>query len=357
MKMCQAFAELGNEVILIAPKLFKKIKIEFKDVWHHYGVTSRFEIKLISKQKFLGTYFFTLCAIIYTCMCKCDIIYTRSVLVAYCTTLFRKTVILELHSLPMGRAEPHLFRMLLKSHFLKRIIVITHSLLKLLTNQYALALENDKIKVLPDGVDIKQFMNAPEQKTARRYLKLNTSIGESVVCYTGHLYEGRGIDLILELAKRLPQMTFLIVGGNTGDITKWRLIQVQEKINNVIFFGFVPNAMIPLYLSASDILIMPYQEKISISGGISDVYRWMSPMKMFEYMASGKLIIASDIPVLREILNETNAILCPPKDIDFWQRSLEVAARDSQLREKLGKKAREDAQKYSWLNRARLCLM
>ena len=101
---------------------------------------------------------------------------------------------------------------------------------------------------------------------------------------------------------------------------------------------------------------MPYQRKVAIVGGGGDASAYMSPMKMFEYMATGRLIISSDLPVLREILNGTNAVLCDPEDLDAWQRGIERAMKDRAWRERLGQQARRDVEQYTWRRRVRRVL-
>ena len=84
----------------------------------------------------------------------------------------------------------------------------------------------------------------------------------------------------------------------------------------------------------------------------------MSPLKMFEYMASGRPIIASDLPVLREVLeHERNAILVAPDDINGWVRSIQYLADDEKVRERLAHQASIDLkQSYTWEKRAQKVL-
>jgi glycosyltransferase involved in cell wall biosynthesis len=79
----------------------------------------------------------------------------------------------------------------------------------------------------------------------------------------------------------------------------------------------------------------------------------MSPLKMFEYLASGRLVLASDLPVLREVLHDGNSILCPPDDVDAWEHVLRRAASDNEWRCRLGERGREDAKHYAWRERVR----
>lgn len=110
-----------------------------------------------------------------------------------------------------------------------------------------------------------------------------------------------------------------------------------------------------MYQAAADALLMPYEFSIqgSSGGNSADI---CSPMKMFEYMAAGRAIITSDLPVIREVLNDQNAIFCPPQDVDVWQQTLQQLLDDEGLRGKLGQRARNDVRNFTWLERARRSL-
>ena len=171
------------------------------------------------------------------------------------------------------------------------------------------------------------------------------------VGYTGHLYPGRGSELILEIAKGLPEVNFLVVGGNPKDINL-----VQEQVNhlglkNINLTGFIPNAELPTYQAASDILLMPYQNRVSASGG-GNIAKYLSPMKMFEYLASQRPIISSDLSVLQEVLNPDNAVILPIDQPEFWAKEITNLIVDESRRINLSKNARLTAEKYSWNERA-----
>jgi len=101
---------------------------------------------------------------------------------------------------------------------------------------------------------------------------------------------------------------------------------------------------------------MPYGRSIMGSSGTADSASVASPMKMFEYMAAGRAIVSSDLPVIREILNEQNAILCEPENLPAWRSSLQNLLDNESQRLALGAHAREDVQGYTWLARARRIL-
>ena len=130
-------------------------------------------------------------------------------------------------------------------------------------------------------------------------------------------------------------------------MVQWRTRAAQMGITNLTLTGFVPNRRIPLYQAAAEILLMPYEISVSVSGGgnTADI---CSPMKMFEYMAAGRAILSSDLPVLHEVLDPTCAIFCPPQDASAWIEAFRQVTQDAALRARLGTAARAAVQGYSW---------
>ena len=110
------------------------------------------------------------------------------------------------------------------------------------------------------------------------------------------------------------------------------------------------NEKLPLYQAAADVLLMPFGKSVSGSSGgnTADV---CSPMKMFEYMAAGRAVLTSDLPVLREVLNDENALFYPPEDFEALSARFSRLIEDTAYRESLAANARKDAAQYSWQQR------
>jgi glycosyltransferase involved in cell wall biosynthesis len=218
---------------------------------------------------------------------------------------------------------------------------------EILERDFHLHFPADQVVIAPNGVDLERFASLPDPVTARRQTGLRAA--PTVMC-TGHLYAGRGADLFLQLAKSFPQAHFVWVGGRLEDIKYWG---GRVESTNVTFTGFIPNRDLPLYQAAADVLLMPYSRTIMGSSGTADSASVASPMKMFEYMAAGRAIMTSDLPVIREVLNEQNAIFCPPDDPISWQTTLDTLLKNEVRRAALGRQARNDVQRYTWLSRAK----
>jgi glycosyltransferase involved in cell wall biosynthesis len=114
--------------------------------------------------------------------------------------------------------------------------------------------------------------------------------------------------------------------------------------------GFVKHEVIPLYQAASDILLMPYGRSISASSG-QDIAEVINPMKMFEYMASGRAIVSADLPSIREVLNDGNSALCEPGEVGVWKLEIESLLADEPRRLALGSQARKDVKQLTWVKR------
>ena len=162
--------------------------------------------------------------------------------------------------------------------------------------------------------------------------------------------------MIVEMAERCRWADFHLVGGTDEDVACWR--DRLRSVENVKVYGFVPLSETGGYRLACDVLLAPYQEHVAVQGG-GDTSAWMSPLKVFEYMAAGRAILCSDLPVLREVLtDETTALLCSPGDLTSWVTALERLRDDAGFREQLGRNARaEYLSKYTWKARAEKVLM
>jgi glycosyltransferase involved in cell wall biosynthesis len=167
---------------------------------------------------------------------------------------------------------------------------------------------DDAVQVAPNGVDLAQYESLPGAAEARRQLGLQE---KPTAGFTGHIYPGRGADLLFELALRMPDVHFLWVGGKPDEVDTGASKLAEAGASNVTMTGFVENSRLPLYQAAADVLLMPYGRSISASSG-QDIAEVINPMKMFDYMAAGRAILSADLPVIHEVLNESNAVFCEP---------------------------------------------
>jgi len=157
---------------------------------------------------------------------------------------------------------------------------------------------------------------------------------------------------VVEVARAVPEADFHLVGGTEGDLA--RLRAAADGAANLFFHGFVPPARVPAYHARFSAVLLPAGRRVETSGGGGDIAPWMSPLKLFEYMGGGKPMVASALPVLREVLRHgENALLASPDDPAAWAAAIRELAADPALGRRLAERAREDFLRgYTWRARA-----
>jgi glycosyltransferase involved in cell wall biosynthesis len=214
MKVCQAFVQLGHEVILLVPGVQPK-GLQPAALQKHYGLQSLFNIEWLQAR---NRRFFPWMAVQRARRLGGDLLYTWPIQSAALGLLNGMPSMLEMHDLPTGSFGPIWFRLFVLLKGRKRLLPITQALRRVLQQTYP-DLPEAQVVIAPDGVDLERYANLPDPEAARRELGLPEV--QTVLC-TGHLYEGRGADLFLELAEKYPQTSFVWVGGRSEDVESWR---------------------------------------------------------------------------------------------------------------------------------------
>ncbi|MFQ5943673.1 MAG: glycosyltransferase [Anaerolineales bacterium] len=346
MKACSALVELGHDVRLWT--LGSDPAMPWEDLAKHYGIKNQITVKWVSDRGWPRGWLYSLRAVRAARRWRADLYYVWPYQAAALASRLGLPTIMELHDRPHGRMGPMLFRRFLRGRGARRIAVTTHSLLDWVKEFYGELLEPPSTIVAPNGVDLDRYLNLPSPEEARKLLDMPNQLTAG---YTGHLYRGRGLDLMVELAKHYPDINFLWVGGEQPAVERWRSQLSEQGLDNVQLLGFLPNADLPMVQASCDALLMPYERHIEVSSG-GDTAAFASPMKAFEYLASGRAILASDIPVIREVLNESNSMLLPADDPRAWVDALGTLMSDPGQRGWLAAHAKEDASRYGWIGRA-----
>ena len=349
MKVCQSLAQVGAEVRLWLPGSSSH---SWESLAEQYGLLTPFEITWLPTHPRLKRYDFAWQAVRAARAWGAQAVYTWVPQAALLALWQPIPTLLELHDRPTGRVGPWIFRQVVRYPGQKRLLFITQALRQVLEREQNVRVRPEEALIAPDGVDLERYLNLPTAVEARRQLGLPAGLTAG---YTGHLYPGRGMEVLIALARALPEVNFLWVGGRPSDVTQWRAQAARMGLANITLTGFVPNSQIPFYQAAGDILLMPYERSVSVSGGgnTADI---CSPMKMFEYMAAGRAILSSDLPVLHEVLDETSAVFCPPEDSPAWVGALKRLVADAAWRDRLSAAALARIEPYSWQNRARRTL-
>ena len=280
---------------------------------------------------------------------KAEYIISRNLFAAYIIHFINKDIIYECHSIEKGLRK-YFQSKIFKSSKVK-ILVISRALADDIKLKFKIS---KNIYILPDcAFDKQKNLNSVKlynykKKIKKKFINPNNFL----VGYVGHLYEGRGIEVIIGLAKYLKNVNFAIIGGNKEDIIKYSKFR---SIQNLRFFGHQPHSKIFLFLNSMNCLLMPYQRKVSVGYINSNTSRWMSPMKMFEYMSSNTPFIASNLPVLREVLRDRkNCLLAQPTSIMDWKEKINLLIKNKYLLGQLSFNARKDfLNKFTWEKRAK----
>lgn len=350
IKMCQAVKKKGHDLTLVAD-----LRKKAEDIFDLYSVRHRFETKCIKliDVRFLGRLLFLMRAFFVVRKERSDLFYIRDVFNAFLVRTLKRPYVFEIHEAPNTLLRRALMKRVLKNAHLRCAIFISEHLKRALEPQFGSFFPEKKWVIAHDGVDLEEFDIQVSKTKARRLLNLPQNA--FLAGYTGSLFKGRGTtETILKAASFLKDFLFIIVGGEGTNLASLREKVSHLHLQNVKVVGFVPHKKIPLYLKSCDVLLMPYQQKVLHRQKKHDTASYMSPLKMFEYMASGKPIISSDIDVLREVLTDKdNALLVNPEKTEEWIKALTHLQKDQKLAEELGEKARQDVKKYTWDERVR----
>lgn len=350
---CDGLCKVGANVTLYAARAFPESQQVAESVNSAYGVSSpalRFNTVYNASSRGSNV------RIAYHAVrqilngAKGEAILSRNLYAAFALAVgYRLPLLFETHQLETGFRK-WMQRTIVRCPWVTTILISEH-LADCLTQHLGTAPYRHLVlhDAAPDGLS--------PVPAAERRARLNSMVEvahgpwKRVCGYFGHLYPGRGIEIVEAMAFAKPDVLFLVYGGNESDLAARR---AANRLSNLSFMGHVPHPVARELMGLMDVLLMPYQESVSIGVSGHDTARWMSPMKMFEYMGSGVPIISSDLPVLREILSSGhNALLAPPTDSRAWVSAFDRLNADPGLAISIGATAHAQYEKrHTWTRRA-----
>lgn len=348
MKMCQALVRTGAGVTLVTKGSKARQEPGVEDDHAFYGVDSGFEIVKLPRPGVRGgglVFAYWVRRLLKQRRQNIDLAYARELGGALAAARLGLPVILELHGIPSGSAKRLFHRAMLTNQVL-RIVVISRALQELLDHDHWIP-RGVEVLLAPDAADALER----EAESATRPNSAGGPGHRPSYGYVGQLHRGKAMEVLVPLARSMPGADFHVVGGSREDLARWREAALPE---NLVLHGFVPPSEIPSWHRRFDALLLPSQREVYGASGRSPIGDVMSPMKLFEYMAAGKPIVCSDLPVLREILRDgQNALLVPPTDIEGWKTALERLASKPSLARALVDTARQEfLDHYTWEARA-----
>lgn len=349
VRMCDAFSQNGIGTTLIHPS-YGGGSVDFERIREYYGVTGEFNIQTIPS--FSGknsipnvptsgemlTAAWLAGNLIANRITSDDLIFSRYTVPTsfqlavsqFFPSSRQPTVVYEQH-------QVHEDHPLLNQRFYDRVdgvVCIADSLRSKLQSTYDIP--DHKILVAHDGVDLRPYEYL-SQGEARKELGIPRD--EQIVAYTGHLYEDKNVDLLLRAAEDIEASVY-IVGGHEEDIE--RLKRTTDIHESVTFTGFVEPSDISKYQVAADVLVA------TASSGA----QYYSPLKLFEYMAAKKPIVATRTPSFSEVLtHEETCLFVDPGDADALSSEINRVVFNSDLREQLSREVAKLAEEYSWERR------
>jgi len=346
MEMCRAFSREGHAVRLFVPK-----RRNFTDEtpWERYGMTPDFEIvevpifDFVWFDRWFGRAAVWLNALQFMSAARKavrtyapDVVYARD---PWFTGVDpRARYVYEAHDFP-ERVTPLHRRLWARA---ARIVTVTAGLKRAFAGA---GVGEGKLVVAHDGVDAAKFDVRETKAEARARLGLPSE--PFIAIYTGHLYPYKGADDLLEACARLrPSTRVLFVGGRPDDLARLKARSEALGAGNAVFTGPVRHADVPLYLRAADAAVLPTRATDRHAA------EFLSPLKLFEYLAAGKAIVATSTPSVREVLDDASASFVPPSDPAALAAALNALADVPAKREALEREAVRLAAGRSWTGRA-----
>lgn len=369
MQNCEAFADAGAQVSLWVARRWNTAEMgKIDDPWVYYGVRRNFSLRRlpcldllplvpnrtdrIARLIFtLQLVTFTLVALLRSLFAQADIFYSREALLLLALSLIkpRRKLAYEAHSLAGGRAGRWMQRQVVS-----RCGTVFATTRKLADDLIALGAHPARTHVAHDGVRAKRFQNLPSQVEARQALDWQREA--FIVGYVGRLQTmamDKGVGLLVEALARLDNASLALIGGPDAmaQAFKQQWIDLGQPAERFLYAGQVTPDRVPLYLSAFDVCVMPlpWTEHFAY---------YASPIKLFEYMAAGRAVIASNLPSTAEVLtDEDTGLLVPPSDAGALATALARLRDDPPLRERLAASARDFVMaRYTWEARATFIL-
>ena len=367
-KMCEVFPQNGAEVVLLHPFRHQPDpELATQTVFDYYGVQPVFEVRTlanvdimrferwVTESLFTGMFFthsllWGLYAAWQARQEQADVYFTRNSEIAYWLVRMGLSTVYEAHVVPR-RGQHWLLQQIARQPSLRLVVGLTSFIRDRLVT---LGMPAAQTVVLPDGVDMAPFAGLPNQEECRR--RLDLPLDRPIIGYIGRFHTlgiEKGIPELVQAMAALPPKDgkdplLLCVGGPMEAVPGYLALAQRHGVTSekLRFVDRVPNREVPLWIRACDLVTIPWPwTEFSAY--------FTSPLKLFEYMAAAASIIATDLPSLREVLRHgENAWLVEAGSAQAIAAGIKHVLGDADLCTRLAARARQDAQSYSWSQRA-----
>lgn len=334
----RSFVARGSRVTVLAPRRF--LRGQLKDAPYQVVYLPVIDLSRIpvlwSLSNYISVACFSIASFLYLALCSHteDVVMSNDVVPLTLATSIRNKTLYEMHDYPDRSLWMY-------AHLFKRVsYILATNAWKAQRIREDFSVSESNIIIERNGVDVHVF-GGRDTKAARESLRLSPK--GMMVVYTGHLYEWKGVHTLAEAAKDLEDCDVYIVGGTPQDVSRFRTEYGSAK--NIHIVGHVDHADIPLWQSAADVLVLPNTAHEEISS------HYTSPMKLFEYLASERPIVASDLPSIREILPDTIGYYSAPDSASALTIAIRQAIADPEARDR-ARRGRDLVAQYEWGMRA-----
>ena len=364
--MAQAFAEAGHDVTLVAPapdpRLATMHPAGIDGGERLFGFHPRYATVVLADRIHRGQSYvnaFRIARIVR--VQRPDLVFSRDLRSSLLPARAGIPTVFEAHTLSSltGRQDRWVLRQLTRSRGCRGIVAISQALADDLVDELdvdptMLLVAHDAVHVAPDDPSADRATGRTEDGAAAQQREPGAPMR---VGYTGSLFPGKGADTLLDVAGACPWATFAIAGGPDALAAALRRRASDEGLTNVVVHGSLAPVEARSLQRDCDVLVAPFARRIESDSG-HDIARWTSPMKVFEYMAAGRPIVISDLPVLREVLRpDVDALMVAPEDPDALIAALERLRDDPELGARLAASALERVRsEFTWKLRARRIL-
>ena len=272
---------------------------------------------------------------------EADAVYTRNLWVAWMSILFGQRVVFD-HYRPWPDQIPPLqywlYRLFCHERFLGSICHSHYTSLK----YEALGVPKEKLRTIHNGFEPQRFQAPIPLAEAKQSIGL--PLDARTVVYTGRVNHKKGLEIVIEAAKQLPDLTFLFVGSyGEGPVEA-----LAKSVPNIRIIPWQTEASLGKYIFAADVLLIPPSLQPLQKFGST-----VLPLKLFFYLGSGRPILAGNTPDVAEVLKHgQTAWLCTPDLLTALVEGLRRLTEDPALAARLGDAARVDSRNFTWEARA-----
>lgn len=353
MNTVSALAAEGLDIALVIPKSWRNLGVprekRMQQLREFYQFTNGFHLKellhLPLTKLRLEKYSHGVIAPLWAKLAGYQIIYTRNPLPAFVSLALGMPIVYETFRIYGGRNRLIGQWLARLTHTNKLIGIITHSLPSK-ESLLKFGAREEKIAVIHNGFNHSLY-SEPITKTRARQI-LNLPQTEKIACFTGRLDRDKGVDTLVELAAKTPEVTFYLIGKVQNEAEDWiEKLAAQNNARNVRRLPWMSVDKFRYYLFAADVLLIP-----PTSAPMLKFRRTVLPIKLFQYLAAGRVILAPALPDTQSILNERNAVLVAPDNLEAAAAALRRIFADREWAESLALQARKDSENYSWKRRA-----